>query len=112
MTEASWQASSVRSLGVYLNGSEIAEVDENGDRIYGDTLYVAFNAHHERTRFVLPRHRENEFWERLLDTGQLEWARRYRLRDNTIRVAGRSVAVFRLVRPGTEADGHDRPAAH
>jgi glycogen operon protein len=104
MDEASWHAVSTRAIGVYLSGSEIADVDANGDRIQGDTLYIALNAAPERARFVLPRRASEHLWERLLDTGQREWRRSYRLRDNIIRVAGRSVAVFRLVRPGTEPD--------
>jgi glycogen operon protein len=103
MDERSWNTASVRSLGVYLSGSEIGEVNENGDRIYGDTLYIAFNAAPERARFVLPRHAREQRWERLLDTAQREWQRLHRLRDNSIRVAGRSVVVCRLIRPSPDS---------
>jgi glycogen operon protein len=103
MDERSWNTASVRSLGVYLSGSEIGEVNENGDRIYGDTLYIAFNAAPERARFVLPRHAREQRWERLLDTAQREWQRLHRLRDHSIRVAGRSVVVCRLIRPSPDS---------
>jgi glycogen operon protein len=51
MDEVAWNTASVKAIGVYLSGSEIAEVDEDGERIAGDTLYIALNAHHEKTRF-------------------------------------------------------------
>jgi len=105
MDMVAWNTASVRALGVYLSGSEIAEGDADGERIEGDTLYIALNAHHERIRFVLPRQAPDQSWERLLDTAQHEWRRRHRLRGNTIRLAGRSVALFRLVRPVTEGPG-------
>jgi glycogen operon protein len=103
MDERSWEAKSVRALGVYLSGSEIAEVDEHGDRIHGDTLYIAFNGAPERVRFVLPRHAPEQRWERLLDTAQREWRRHHRLSDNSVRVAGRSVVVCRLIQPSPDA---------
>jgi glycogen operon protein len=102
MDEAAWHARSVRALGVYLSGSEISEVDEDGERIRGDSLYIAFNAYHERARFVLPRGASGEYWERLLDTAQRDWRRTHRVRGYSIGVLGRSVALFRLVRPAVE----------
>jgi glycogen operon protein len=98
MDEAAWNASQVQSLGVYLSGSEIAEINEDGERIRGDTLFIALNGHEERLRFVLPPFGEGEYWERILDTAQREWRRRHRLQRTSIRVAGRSVALFRLAR--------------
>ena len=105
MDEVAWNTASVKAIGVYLSGSEIADVDEDGERIQGDTLYIALNAHHEKTRFVLPRQPPGQFWVRELDTALEDWRRRHRLRGNTIGVTGRSVALFRLVRPGAEERG-------
>jgi glycogen operon protein len=96
MDDAGWTDHFVRTFGVRLSGDETHEVDDTGEPMHGDTLYVAFNAHHERVRFVLPRHASEERWERVIDTAQREWNRRYRLRDHTYRVAARSVVVFRL----------------
>jgi glycogen operon protein len=96
MDDAGWTDHVVRTFGVRLSGDETHEVDDTGEPMHGDTLYVAFNAHHERVRFVLPRHASEERWERVIDTAQREWNRRYRLRDHTYRVAARSVVVFRL----------------
>jgi len=96
MDDAAWSAHFIRTFGVRLSGTELHEVDDDGEPVLGDTLYVAFNAHHERVRFVLPRHEPGERWERIVDTAQREWSRSFRLRDHTYRVAARSAVVFRL----------------
>jgi glycogen operon protein len=101
MDDASWSAHFVRTFGVRLSGDETHELDEMGEPLHGDTLYVAFNAHHERVRFVLPQHAPQDRWERVIDTAQREWSRRFRLRDHSYRVAARSIVVFRLT-PGEE----------
>ncbi len=97
MDDAAWSAHFIRTFGVQLSGTELHELDDDGEPIMGDTLYLAFNAHDERVRFVLPRHTPEERWERILDTAQREWGRPHRLRDHTFRVAARSMVVFRLV---------------
>jgi isoamylase len=104
MDDAAWNAHFVRTFGVRLSGADMHERDDNGDPIGGDTLYVAFNAHHERVRFVLPEHGPQDRWERIVDTAQREWGRAHRLRDHTVWVAARAVVVFRLVNsaPGGE----------
>jgi len=102
MDDAAWNAHFVRSLGVRLSGEELEDVDEKGDHVIGDTLFLMFNAHHGAIPFVLPPSpKPKERWERLLDTAELEphWGRRRLLRDHTYRLRGRSVAVFRLRNP-------------
>jgi isoamylase len=105
MDDAAWSAHFVRTFGVRLSGADMHEQDDDGEPISGDTLYVAFNAHHERVRFVLPQHAPQDRWERIVDTAEREWGRAQRLRDHTVHVAARSVVVFRLVEsiPGGEA---------
>src|SRR5262249_10327011 len=44
MTDEAWSANFVRSLGMWLNGGAIEEVDERGQPIIGDSLLVLFNA--------------------------------------------------------------------
>jgi glycogen operon protein len=104
MSDETWNASSVRGLGVRLLGTEIEEVDEQGDAIAGDTLFLMFNAHHEAIRFVLPRHTARQGWERLLDTSETDWAQRVVRKGSTYSVAARSVVVFRLLPPPVPGD--------
>jgi isoamylase len=97
MNEKAWNAHFARSLGFRLVGSEMEELDENGNPVEGDTLFVMLNAHYEALRFVLPKHAEGELWERILDTSQMDWNRITHLRDHSYMLQGRSLAVFRVV---------------
>jgi isoamylase len=99
MTDQDWAAQSSRTFGVRLEGAACEEEDEEGQERISDTLYLAFNAHHERMRFVLPAAGEGGRWERILDTAQRQWGRPHRLPGHSYRVAARSVAAFRLIPP-------------
>jgi glycogen operon protein len=70
MTNAAWNAHFVRCLGVRLAGDMMDEVDENGDRVCGDTLLMLFNAHHERIPFSLPAAPPGQSWALVLDTAK------------------------------------------
>jgi glycogen operon protein len=97
MDDQAWGAPSINSLGVWLSGRELDEVNEEGNPLVGDTLYLMFNAHPDGINFTLPSINSDGRWERILDTAQPLWEKRYTPRDHTYRVKGRSVAVFRVV---------------
>jgi glycogen operon protein len=97
MDDRAWSAPSTHSLGVWLGGTELEEVDEEGNPIEGETLFLMFNAHADGINFALPKLNAGGRWERLLDTGHLPWDKRYTPRDHSYRLKGRSVAVFRLL---------------
>ncbi len=97
MTEKSWTQPHVHSLGVLLAGSAIDELDENGNRIIGDTLLLLLNANHETVLFALPSlGREDAQWERLLDTRGNQHERRYLRKGVRYGLRGRSLALLRL----------------
>ena len=73
-------------------------MDEEGEPIEGDTLFVLFNAYHESILFALPMLGPDRLWERLLDTAATQWKRRQRLRDHAYRLRSCSLAVFRLAK--------------
>lgn len=98
MTDVEWNAESVRYLGVRLAGDAISEVDEMGQPIFGDTLLILLNAHHDPISFVLPAHQKDTKWELKVDTAiqtgeppgkMAKGGRAYNLH-------GRSLALFRL----------------
>jgi isoamylase len=68
MSDDAWNAEFVKCLGVRLAGDLIAEIDEHGNPIVGDTLLVLFNAHYEEISFTLPVTNPGHCWEVLLDT--------------------------------------------
>jgi glycogen operon protein len=69
MSDEAWNAGFVKCMGVRLAGDVIAEDDERGEPITGDTVLLLLNAHHEPLPFVLPGPHKDHHWERLLDTG-------------------------------------------
>ena len=95
MSDHAWSVSSMLGLGVRLLGMEIDETDENGDRVIGDTLFMAFNAHHEAMRFVLPAV-AGLCWETVLDTSRTDWERRVLLEGSSYPLPARAVSVFRV----------------
>jgi len=68
MTEADWQVSYARSLGVFLNGAQIDQVDERGTPLSDASFYLLLNAHHEALVFTLPDAHWGRRWVRLVDT--------------------------------------------
>ncbi len=55
MTDADWQASHVRTIGMLLDGSAIDEPDERGRKIEDDSFLLLLNAYHEDIKYCLPK---------------------------------------------------------
>jgi glycogen operon protein len=75
MTDESWGSSFVRCLGVYLPGDAMADVDERGERLAGNSLLLLLNAHTETVDFMLPTCNDDR-WTLLFDTAAVETAER------------------------------------
>ncbi|MEO8050149.1 MAG: glycogen debranching protein GlgX [Acidobacteriota bacterium] len=97
MSDYAWSVHFVRCLGVQLNGDDADETVDPRDQTRLDPLFIMFNAHHERIYFVMPDEPGQE-WERLLDTSLRIWNAPYTARNRIYRLAGRSVAAFRLTK--------------
>lgn len=65
MNEEVWQKSHVRTLGMFLSGDAIDDVDEKGEKIRDDTFLLLLNAHHETITFTIPG---DDRWEIILQT--------------------------------------------
>jgi isoamylase len=96
MTDEAWSSNFVRSLGVYLPGDAIYEVDERGDRLVGNTLLLLLNAHHEAIPFELPNHHAGYHRSLVFDTSADQPAECRLEVGATYRLQARSMAVFRL----------------
>ncbi len=71
MTKSDWE-SGHRTVGMFLNGEEIASPDEKGERILDESFLLLFNAHHEDVSFTLPNRRFGERWSLVLNTMEPE----------------------------------------
>ena len=67
MTKSDWESGG-RTVGMFLNGEEIASPDEKGERILDESFLLLFNAHHEDVTFTLPNRRFGERWALVLST--------------------------------------------
>jgi isoamylase len=68
MTDETWEADSIHSLGMLLSGNGMEELNERGEPLTGDSLLVLFNAHDDRIGFTLPELEGGHRWERVFDT--------------------------------------------
>jgi len=100
MTDETWNAEFVKSLGVLLAGDAIEELDERGQPIVGDTLLVVLNAHDDKVPFTLPDVEDNKHqWVRILDTIEARAGERAFKGGAPYPLQGRSVAVFKVTPP-------------
>jgi glycogen operon protein len=70
MSEDDWHVGFAKSLGVFLNGAEIATSNERGEPVRDDSFYVMFNAHHEPLTFRQPEAKWGLEWAVLLNTAE------------------------------------------
>ena len=63
-----WQNTYAFSMMIYLNGSDIPEVDWYGNRMVDNDFILIFNAHYEPIMFTLPDERYGRKWQLVVDT--------------------------------------------
>ncbi len=91
-----WNQLTQCTLGFRIRAESSDEIDERGDVVQGETLFFMLNAEPKGIRFVLPPVAPEERWERVLDTGNKEWGRRFVPGGKVCRLRGHGMAVFRL----------------
>jgi len=96
MGEEDWVAEFAKCIGVRLAGDLIDEVDDDGNRIVGETVVILLNAHHDSIPFTLPPSPVEKRWERLLDTADPDAEAGFTEGDAPYDLQGRSLALFRL----------------
>ena len=68
MTDEEWNQEHARTLGVFLSGSAVDELDERGQLITDENFLLLMNGHHEEVPFCLPTVASNMTWVTLVDT--------------------------------------------
>ena len=63
-----WRNTHAFSMMIYLNGSDITEVDWYGNRMVDNDFILIFNAHYEPIMFTLPDERYGHKWQLVVDT--------------------------------------------
>jgi glycogen operon protein len=67
LSEKDWQDANARSLGMLINGDATDEMDDTGQPIKGDTMFLLVNASDADVEFALPNHGG---WRTLVDTAR------------------------------------------
>lgn len=62
MEDDSWEAGFAKSVGIFLNGDEIATTDLYGRKSRDDSFYLIFNAHYRPLPFTLPPKPFGRWW--------------------------------------------------
>jgi len=99
MTEQAWNSGWAQCFGVRLAGDLVAEIDERGEPITGDSILLLMNAHHEMIPFTLPARYEGQQWERLADTALPDTKTASFPAGEAYELQGRSVVVLRSQPP-------------
>jgi isoamylase len=96
MSEAEWQDSTERVLGVYLSGGAADLTDDDGLPILSPSLYIAFNSSDRQVELSLPRANHRHDWRLVLDTARpkLDDAAASTLGDGRYQAQARSVVVL------------------
>ncbi|HET7160797.1 MAG TPA: glycogen debranching protein GlgX, partial [Burkholderiales bacterium] len=68
MTDEEWREAHARSLGVYLSGEGLTEIDERGRPLSDASFLILFSAHDEDIPFLLPYYVPESCWLTLMDT--------------------------------------------
>jgi isoamylase len=94
MQEADWKNSEAKSFALLIEGSGLVEVDEHtGEYLQGSTLLLVSNASHVDVSYKLPKHKDYEHWELVIETSERNspscWAA-----NQSFLAMGRSVALF------------------
>jgi len=98
MTRTNW-ADGDRTLGMFLNGEEIATPGPQGEKIVDDSFLLLFNAGHEDRRFTLPNRRFGRQWTLVLSTADLDMVEGRFTADahGEVPVMARSVVIMKRV---------------
>ncbi len=96
MDESDWANEHTKVVGVRLAGNLIDDLDEDGDRIIGDTIVILMNAYHDAVPFILPTFEGERHWEKMVDTADPDAEAAFHESGEEFNLAGRSLSLFRL----------------
>jgi isoamylase len=67
MTEENWNSGFAKSLGVYLNGTDLG-IGAKGEKVTDDNFYIIFNADHNPLEYQLPHVKHGKKWTEVINT--------------------------------------------
>jgi glycogen operon protein len=97
MTQKEWGEAFAKSLGIFLNGNGLPDLDDFGQKIRDDTFYLLLNAHHEPLVFTIPGEQWGKKWEKVFVTSEARFAQGRETLDaeTDVSLAGRSMMLLK-----------------
>jgi isoamylase len=103
MSDEDWETGHARSIGIFLNGDGIHEVDARGIAVVDDSFLVLINAEDRPMAFTLPSEEYGQGWQVVVDTAapmvDAELLDEYRVKPGeTHTVDARALVLMRRAR--------------
>ena len=94
MQDGNWQDPVAQSIGLLIEGQDLEESDPlTGQKLMGQSVLLICNASHIDVPFVLPRHKNHDAWDMLLDTSETVEMRTWEAGEEFL-AQPRTVTVF------------------
>ncbi|MEZ0339434.1 glycogen debranching protein GlgX [Mycobacterium sp. pV006] len=97
MTGDDWGTAYAKSVGVFLNGHGIPDMDARGQRVIDDSFLMFFNAHYEPIEFTLPDTEFGRAWKPVLCTASEPDPETEHAAASPVTVDARATLVLRAV---------------
>jgi isoamylase len=99
MADDQWNDGFAKAIAILLNGLEIAEPGERGERIMDDSFLLFFNAHYEMLEFTIPEGLQQRHWQVIVDTSHPRLVENgmWYTSDKPIPVIDRSIVVLKQI---------------
>ena len=98
MTDADWHLPNAKAIAALLVGDQITELNERGETIRDDTLFIMANASDAPVSYTLPSGRAGARWVREFDTAGDVLPGGLAVEMTTYEMQPRSIAVLRQAR--------------
>lgn len=101
MSDEAWGQGWARSIGVYLNGKTLGDVDSNGKTVEDDSFLLLLSCALEPVNFIIPKVDSAITWEVLIDTNtpDLEEGTRLHKAGDQLTLVRQSLVLLREVTP-------------
>ena len=99
MLDEQWNDGFAKAIAIFLNGLEIAEPGEYGERIMDESFLLFFNAHYEPIEFTIPQGLQQWQWQVIIDTAHSRFVENgmWYTHDKPIPVLERSLVLLKQV---------------
>ncbi len=92
-----WHSGSTKAISIFLNGAEIPNLNQRGERIFDDSFLFLFNPSKSDLSFAIPKAVKTQHWQIIIDTQTTEgFVKSGEIYDHErpVKAGGRSLLVL------------------